>query len=151
MSSRIGLTALAFVVALVLVQAADTQRVNPPPTGDVGAEPEVAAILRRACYDCHSNETRWPWYSRVAPVSWIIAHDVGRGRAELNFSEWDSYRPLTRERKLEWMDRALRQSAMPPWPYRLIHPGARLELADRQLLERWTAAQLAALSGHPDE
>lgn len=149
MFSRTVWTALALAAGLILIEAVDTPRTNPAPTGDVSAQPEVAAILHRACYDCHSDETRWPWYSRFAPASWMVAHDVERGRMELNFSEWNSYRPLTRERKLEWMGRAVRDEAMPPWPYRMAHPGARLTPTDRELIEHWAAAELSDSSGHP--
>ena len=59
-------------------------RQNPPVTGDVTAPADVGGILRRACYDCHSHETVWPWYSRVAPASWLVAHDVDEGRGFIN-------------------------------------------------------------------
>src|SRR5277367_851530 len=91
---------------------------NPPTDGTIDAPPEVQATLRRACFDCHSNETRWPWYSRVAPGAWLAAHDVTLGRKEINFSEWGVYLPATRVRKLEWMGRALDQEVMPPKTYR---------------------------------
>lgn len=112
--------------------------------GEVSAPPAIAATLRRACYDCHSNETRWPWYSHVAPVSWLIVRDVTLARKEINFSEWNSYYPLTRQRKLAWMERTLREEKMPPWAYRLMHPGSRLTDADRAALDRWIRSALAA-------
>ncbi len=117
---------------------------NPPVRGDMLASPDVAALLRRACYDCHSNETRWPWYSRVAPLSWLIAHDVERGRQELNFSEWPAYLPVTRKRKWQWIERVLHEQAMPPELYRLVHPDARLTEQDITLLEHWLQGQLGA-------
>ena len=82
--------------------AAEVERVNPAsssPSGDVAAPPQIQAILTRTCYDCHSNQTRWPWYSRVAPVSWLIVHDVTVARKEINFSEWGGYYPRTRQAK----------------------------------------------------
>ncbi len=100
--------------------------VSPSVNGDIAAPAQIDALLTRACYDCHSNQTRWPWYSQVAPVSWLVAHDVTLGRKELNFSEWGSYYPQTRKRKLQWMGRVMREGSMPPWSYRLMHPGARL-------------------------
>jgi hypothetical protein len=116
---------LATLVALVIVQFPKVERTNPPATGEVSVPPAIEARLRRSCYDCHSNETRWPWYSRVAPVSWLIVHDVMLARKEINFSEWGSYYPLTPQRKLEGMGRALREERMPPWSYRLMHPAHR--------------------------
>ena len=137
---------LALGVATLAVQLLSVERVNPAlssPGGDVAAPPQIQAILDRTCYDCHSNQTRWPWYSRVAPVSWLIVHDVTVARKEINFSEWGGYYPRTRQRKLEWMERALRDEKMPPWSYRLMHPGSRLTDADRAALERWIQSALA--------
>ena len=94
----------AFLLGLVLLAIAQAFRIdttNPPVEQDVAAPPAVAAVLRRACYDCHSNETVWPWYSHVAPVSWLLARDVREGRAELNFSVWDSYEAKKKAKKLK--------------------------------------------------
>jgi Haem-binding domain len=107
------------------------------------APPEVEAILRNSCYDCHSNQTRWPWYSRVAPLSWVIVDHVEQGRKQINFSEWGDYFPRTRKRKLQWMQRALHDEVMPLWSYRLMHPGTRLNDADRATLDHWIDMQLA--------
>jgi len=145
--AKAGTIALLGIGAgLLLAQLVPVQRTNPPAAGDVSAPPGIEATLRRACYDCHSNETRWPWYSRVAPISWMAAHDVELGRKEINFSEWGEYYPATRKRKLQWMGRALRQEAMPPWSYRLVHPDARLTDKDRAALERWIDSQISGPS-----
>jgi Haem-binding domain len=79
----------------------------------------------------------------AASVSWLIVHDVTLARKEINFSEWGGYYPRTRQRKLEWMERALRDEKMPPWSYRLMHPGSRLTDDDRAALERWIQSALA--------
>ena len=148
LAALLVLAGTAVAVQLVLLE-----RVNlpvppllpsPPSTGDIGAPPQIEALLARACYDCHSNRTKWPWYSRVAPVSWLVARDVALGRKELNFSEWRSYYPQTRRRKLQWMGRVLRERSMPPWAYRLMHPGARLNGAERAMLDRWIDAGVSA-------
>lgn len=137
-SRRISLaTTVVVIMALVAAQFVAVNYANPPAQGALSAPPRIEATLRRACYDCHSNETRWPWYSDVAPLSWLIIRDVNLGRREVNFSEWSNYYPATRRRKLEWMGRALREEKMPPWSYRLMHPGARLTHADRAALEAW--------------
>lgn len=128
---------------LFLAQFVAVQRSNPPVTGDVSAPPAIEATLRRACYDCHSNETRWPWYSHVAPISWLAAHEVELGRKQINFSEWGEYYPATRKRKLQWTDRALRQEAMPPWSYRIVHPEVRLTGEERAALERWIDSEIS--------
>jgi hypothetical protein len=138
---------LGITGCFLLAQFRPVQRTNPPVKGDASAPPGIKATLRRACYDCHSNETRWQWYSRVAPISWLAVHDVELGRKEINFSEWGEYYPATRKRKLQWMDRALRQDAMPPWSYRIVHPGARLTEEDRAALERWIDSEIT----HPSQ
>ncbi len=118
--------------------------VSPSANGDIAVPAQIDALLTRACYDCHSNQTRWPWYSQVAPVSWLVAHDVTLGRKELNFSEWGSYYPQTRRRKLQWMGRVIREGSMPPWSYRLMHPRARLTGAERAMLDRWIESGTSA-------
>lgn len=145
--ARIGSTAaLAAVAILLAAQFVPAKHTNPAAQGKLAAPPRIQAKFRRACYDCHSNETRWPWYSRVAPISWFIVRDVNLGRKEINFSQWGSYYPATRRRKLEWMERSLHQEKMPPWSYRLTHPGALLTDDDRDALERWIESELTALS-----
>jgi Haem-binding domain len=138
--------ALALSVLLLAAQLVPLKRTNPPSIGTLAAPPQIDVTLKRACYDCHSNQTRWPWYSRVAPLSWLIVHEVTLGRKEANFSEWGSYYPATRRRKLEWIGRSLHEEKMPPWPYRLLHPGASLTEADRQALEQWIQSALATPS-----
>jgi hypothetical protein len=139
-----SMAALALVAAaLVAVQFIPVKRMNPPAEGTLVAPPKIEATLRRACYDWHSNETQWPWYSRLAPLSWLIVRDVNLGRKEIDLSEWGSYYPATQRRKLEWMGRALREEKMPPWSYRLMHPGARLSDADQAALQQWIESALA--------
>ncbi len=79
---------VAAVALLAVIQLAPVNRSNPPAVGDLDSTAEVKVILQKACYDCHSNETKWPFYSYIAPVSWMIAHEVNEGRKEVNFSEW---------------------------------------------------------------
>ena len=129
--------------ALGLMQLKPVARINPPITGDIEAPPRIEATLRRSCYDCHSNETHWRWYSAIAPVSWIVANHVELGRKEINFSGWNSYYPATRRRKLEWMGRALHEEIMPPLSYRIIHPDSQLSDQDRAALEQWINGELA--------
>jgi hypothetical protein len=140
------------IALLVAIQFVRTGVMNPPSKGEVPAPPEIQETLRRSCYDCHSNQTRWPWYGHVAPFSWAVARDIELGRRQLNFSEWGAYYPVTRKRKLQWMGRALQQEDMPPLSYRLIHPSSRLSPQDRAQLERWIDAELAsAASSSPSK
>jgi hypothetical protein len=138
-------------VAFALLQLANPPRSNPPvvPGQDLLAghppPPEIASRLRAACYDCHSHETRWPWYSRVAPVSWLVAADVKDGREELNFSEWPQDQPERAARKLKRISEEVDYRNMPPGKYTLLHPGARLTAAQREALIAWADAEAARL------
>lgn len=91
---------------------------------------EVHSILKRACHDCHSNETVWPWYSRVAPVSWLVAQDVEEGRTHLNFSEWGRFGPEMARTRLREVCEQARGGQMPPWYYLPAHPAAKLSPTD---------------------
>jgi len=141
-SRRARVLAVAGYSLLVLAAAAQVvpvERGNPPVTADLRAPPEVHAVLRRACYDCHSNETVWPWYAGVAPVSWLVARDVREGRDELNFSAWDPAAPRA-AKALRKCAEELREGEMPPGPYVALHPQARLGEAERALLLGWLDA-----------
>ena len=121
---------LAFVVIQFVPYGRD--HVNPP----VGAEPAwgspgTRALAKQVCFDCHSNETEWPAYSRVAPVSWLIQRDVSAGRAVLNFSEWQRPQEEAKEAAEEVVE-----GEMPLQIYRLMHAHARLSAADRERLAR---------------
>ena len=96
----------------------------------------------RACFDCHSNETVWPWYSHVAPVSWLNHRDVGKGRRKVNFSEWDRPQKEARESA-----KTVRRGKMPPWFYSVIHPDARLTPAEAEALSQGLAATLGSRRG----
>ena len=87
---------------------------------------EVASLVNRACRDCHSNETVWPWYSKVAPVSWLVAKDVQEGRNHLNFSEWGRLGPEMARSRLREVCEQVRGNEMPLWYYVPLHPTARL-------------------------
>jgi hypothetical protein len=134
---RIGFGILiAGVAALIALQAVPYGRdhSNPPvriePRWDRARTRELAV---RACFDCHSNQTRWPWYSHVAPISWLVQHDVEEGRAAVNFSEWD--RP---QEEADESIETVEQGTMPPWYY----PWGRLSAEDHRDLARGLAATL---------
>ena len=88
---------------------------------------EARSLAVAACYDCHSNETKWPWYANVAPVSWLVQRDVDDGRAELNFSRWPSG-------EADDLSDSVEDREMPPRQYLLAHPGARLSADERATL-----------------
>ena len=138
MRKRTALVMLVAVVAgLLLLQLVPVARTNPPATGTIAAPPETMAVLRRACFDCHSNETVWPWYSRVAPISFLVASDTTEGRRELNFSTWDKYDAATKLKLLRKSWKETAKGEMPMWIYRVNHPEARLSPADLAVLQAW--------------
>lgn len=98
---------------------------------------ETRVLARAACFDCHSNETAWPWYSHVAPISWLVQHDVDEGRAALNFSNWD--RP---QEEADEASRSASEGEMPPWAYTLTHVEARLDADQRRQLAAGLEATL---------
>ncbi len=93
--------------------------------------PTTRELSVRACYDCHSNQTVWPWYAEIAPVSWLIQRDVDTGRQRLNFTEWD--RPQ-RGARAQSIDRRIQRGSMPPWSYILMHDRAKVSEAEKQAL-----------------
>lgn len=137
MSRWIKRLAIAFVVTLIAVQFVPVNRINPPVEGKPVMSAELEPVVRRACYDCHSNETRWPWYTGIAPISLLIARDVQEGRRELNFSTWDRYDERRKARKLNEIVKEVEKGTMPPWYYVPVHPDARLSPAQQELIVRW--------------
>jgi hypothetical protein len=134
--------AAALGVALVAIQLVPTARAeNPVVEEEVVAPAEVMDVLRRSCYDCHSNETRWPWYTAVAPAKWLVHHDVLEGREHLNFSTWNRYDAEERAEKLEELVEEVDEGKMPPWFYTPLHPGSGISEADRAVLAGWARQQ----------
>jgi hypothetical protein len=130
----------AAILALVLIlQAVPVERTNPPVGRGPLLPPDVEAILRRSCYDCHSNETAWPWYSYLAPVSWIVTDHVNEGREHLNFSTWNEYEIDDIEHMLEEMAEEVEDGTMPLPSYVRLHRDARLSDSERETLIRWAA------------
>lgn len=135
--SRIGLGLLVALVAIQLIPYG-RDHTNPPVTGEPAWDaPETRVLARQACFDCHSNETAWPAYASIAPVSWLVQHDVDEGRAVLNFSEWTRPQEEAKEAAEE-----VREGEMPPAAYTLVHAHARLNAADRDRLAQGLARSL---------
>ena len=115
----------AVFVLLVALQFIPSARTNPPVESEVAWDsPRTRDLFYRACADCHSHETRWPWYSKVAPVSWLIANHVREGRRDMNVSMPD-------EVDVTEAVAQIRNGEMPPADYRLVHPEARLTDAEK--------------------
>jgi hypothetical protein len=104
---------------------------------------DVQQILKRSCYDCHSNNTAYPWYMNIQPVAWYLAHHVDEGKHELNFSEFGSYTPKKQLHKLQEVVKEVKEGEMPLSSYTLLHPQAKLSAAEKALVTNW-ADSLAA-------
>ena len=144
------------LVAFALLQFTGPARTNP--IADAGLRLEAQATLpddvrrmiRRACYDCHSDETRWPWYSRIAPVSWLVIRDVDAGRAEMNFSRWGGYHKYDRADLLDKGCELARKGEMPLPAYVRLHPEAKLTMGDLEMFCAWSEAEAARLAGEEE-
>jgi hypothetical protein len=140
----LALNAALMIVAFGAIQLIPVARMNPPVVREpVWDSPETRALAKRACFACHSNETAWPWYSRIAPFSWVIWYDVTQGRKRLNFSDWDRYaseehvdpnNPFPPKRLSERIGEVIHSGRMPPGTYRLANPGARLSDSEKEAL-----------------
>jgi hypothetical protein len=101
----------------------------------------VQSILKRSCYNCHSSETVWPWYSRVAPVSWLVADDVKQARQHINFQDWEAQvDPKEANEHLGLMCKQVRAGTMPPWSYRIMHKESPLSADDMNAVCSWSQA-----------
>jgi hypothetical protein len=135
MSKRLKRAVFVLVVVVAAAQLVRPERANPPTDGSrtiqahVGTASSLGAVLDRACRDCHSNGTVWPWYTQVAPVSWLMAYGVSKGRKAVNFSEWAAYEPDQQRVLLIESCQDVSQGKM-PGPYTLLHPEMRLSTQD---------------------
>lgn len=111
---------------------------NPPPA-------EIARLLRAACYDCHSHETRWPWYGRIAPVSWWLADHIQDGRDHFNFSDWPHDNPTKARKRISNLADEIAAGTMPLKSYTWMHPDARLTTAQKKLLTDWADTEIERL------
>ncbi len=139
MKKLFGYLGLGIIALFVIIQLVPygRQHTNPPVVKEPNwGSPEARQVAQRACFDCHSNETVWPWYSNVAPISWLLQNHVDEGRQRLNFSDWTGQ--VRRGRRTEDALRAIKESVlegeMPMDQYVLIHPEAKLSSADINIL-----------------
>ncbi|MEW6508785.1 MAG: heme-binding domain-containing protein [Bacteroidota bacterium] len=126
------------IIALIAIQFVEVNRTNPPVTGDLKALPQVKEILKTSCYDCHSNETKWPWYSYVAPVSWLIETDVNDGRKHLNFSGWEKLNSSKQAELKKEIWTVIRDDQMPMGLYTIMHPASKLDITQKNIIKQWT-------------
>jgi hypothetical protein len=135
---QVSLLLTIVAAAFAVIQFFPTDQYNPPESEIAKAPPKVRAVLDRSCADCHSNRTRWPWYARIAPASWLVARDVSEGRAAMNLSEWDLYEEDEQVDFVDLIGELARDGEMPPWFYLPLHPEARLDEDAISVLEDWS-------------
>jgi cytochrome c553 len=140
------------VVAFIGIQFVRPARTNPAVDQTqamhtrLQVTPQVAAILDRSCQDCHSNSTRWPWYSNVAPASWFLVDHVNEGRQNMNFSEWGTLDKRRADKRLEEICEQVSDRLMPLDSYTWIHRSAKLSDEDIKTLCEWTEAERSRLA-----
>jgi hypothetical protein len=140
---KITLIILLLIFALFVgIQFYPVNLTNPPIKNEISAPENVMKILRFSCYDCHSNKTKWPWYNKIAPVSFLIKHDVTKGRSLMNFTEWNQSEAVEEAIKDSILD-AVKSGRMPPLIYRLGHPKAKLTEDKITIIENWVKSRPA--------
>lgn len=115
-------------------------------TGIYQVPEKVQALFKATCYDCHSNNTQYPWYSNIQPIGWFLARHIKNGKADLNFSEFGSYPHRRQISKLNAIVHSLEDETMPLWPYSLMHKNARLTKNEKALIINWTTGTKDSLS-----
>jgi hypothetical protein len=141
----------------VVMQLIRPARTNPPVdesrtiSAHTQLTPEAAAILNRSCNDCHSNQTRWPWYTNVAPVSWFVINHVNDGRRQMNFSDWAQYDRSEQENYLKKICREVKSGDMPIHSYLWLHGDAKLSSEDVKVLCDWANNESQRLSQTSDK
>ncbi len=147
MKKNLAKIGLGFLGLFALAQFFRPQLTNPPsdPSSSIrnykGIPPEVASTMEAACFDCHSNETHWPWYSYITPVNYLIASDVNGGRKHMNFSEWENYSPGRVSSLLDNIYDQVYHHDMPLSQYKLMHPASRLTEAEVKMICDWASAE----------
>jgi len=143
------LTLFALFLIIQLIRPVRNER-GQAPEADIsslyGMSDQVHGIFRRACYDCHSNNTAYPWYASIQPLGWWLADHIREGKAELNFNEFGTYSLRKQKSKLKSITGSLEDNSMPLSSYTLIHKNAKLSLADKALLLSWLSKTRDSIS-----
>ena len=148
---KIGVIVL--VLGFVIAQLVQPNFTNPPLVesetlaASTEMPPDVQAVLARSCNDCHSNQTKYPWYSYVTPFNWFLADHIEEGRHEVNFSVWNTYSKEKKVRKLSEVCEQVEQGAMPLPSYLWIHRSAALSASEVDLLCNWARAESSRIAG----
>jgi hypothetical protein len=130
----IKLFVIMMIMILIVIQFIPVTYTNPPVINEPNWDsPQTRSIAVRACFNCHSNETDLPWYSTIAPVSWLIYNDIGDGRKDMNFSEW-KLKSNKAEHLNDEIKEVISEGKMPPWYYLPLHPEAKLTADEKKML-----------------
>lgn len=128
---------IIILAIFLIIQFFQPDRTNPPATAEIRAPLAVMKILNKSCYDCHSNLTNWPLYSKISPISWLIASNVNNGRSKLNFSEWRKYSGKIQKKLQKEIWEQVSEDDMPILYYTWMHPSAIVTLSEKQVLKKW--------------
>ena len=141
---------MALMALFVLAQVVQPKRTNPPVVAsrsleaNVQVPPQVHSILKRACYDCHSSSTVWPWYSHIAPVSWLVTDDVNEARRHINFQDWLALEPKEAVEHLGLICDESKSGDMPPSTYRFVHKESKLSPDEVKTVCSWSQSFIHA-------
>ena len=129
----------------IVIQFIPVHRNNPPVLKEINAPKEIQYILQRSCYDCHSNQTKWPWYSYLAPISYLISLDVHKGRDHLNFTEWNKYSSKKQKSLISEALEEIEKKEMPLPLYLLIHQDKKISKEEKEKLKKWAITTFGPL------
>ena len=148
MKKVIKIILIVIIIAFVVIQFFRPERTTTEVyeeshiTKIMNVPDDVHRILKRSCFDCHSDHTAWPWYTNVAPASWLVAKDVRNGRTKMNFSQWGKIPDAKREARLEAICEEITEGEMPLKEYLYLHGDAKLTPQDKDVLCNWVKAEL---------
>ena len=128
---------IAIVILLVVIQFFGPEKTNPPVKADLIADVSVKTILKTSCYDCHSNETVYPWYSNIVPVSYLLMNHINEGREHLNFSDWENLDSLKKEKLRKEIWEEVEKNKMPLSSYLKLHSEAELGNTQKDIIRKW--------------
>ncbi|MCF7807182.1 MAG: heme-binding domain-containing protein [Candidatus Marinimicrobia bacterium] len=135
--SRARIVIISIIAVFIILQLIPVNQINPPVVQKAVLPTEVESILQESCFDCHSHETNWPWYSRIAPGSFLITHDVIEGRKHLNFSDFSNMDAFDSSDVADEILEVLEEGSMPLSPYLVLHPNASLSNSETQIIMEW--------------
>ena len=141
-------TLIFTIILLIAIQFISVDKTNPPVDEKISlkASPEIMTILKKGCYDCHSNETKWPYYSNIAPVSFFVASHVKKGRNAMNFSKWDEIDSKIKKERLKRAVVTVNNGRMALPSYLSAHEEAKLSKGEKEIITAWFKKELASIT-----